>query len=437
MIDDRVVLPHKVIREKPDRGPVGATMHACIVVRIYGRSQCRHAFEIRDFLSRSVVRFTWTPIDTDDDCTHLLGLSLADAGLPIVDLPDGTRLRAPSVAEIAARLGWVSDPKLQEYDVSIYGAGPAGLSAAVYAASEGLSVAVLEREAVGGQAGYSSLIENYLGFPGGISGGDLAERARQQAVEFGAELLLMRDGLSTRFADGRVHTTLGDGTTVVARASVCATGVEWRRLGLDREEEFIGSGLFYGAGTSEAPTCSDLEVFVVGGGNSAGQAAMNLSSFAKRVTMLVRGQTLSATLSSYLEERVARQPNVDIRTDARVVGLEGGKGLTAIHIEDSRTGEVEVVETQRLFVCIGGDPATEWAAGTPIARDDHGFVITGPDLPTSDWPLDRAPFYLETSVPGFFAAGDVRRNSVKRVASAVGDGAMAITFVHHHLASSG
>ncbi|WP_439031414.1 NAD(P)/FAD-dependent oxidoreductase [Gordonia terrae] len=253
MIDDRVTLPHRIIREPSERGSVGASMHACVVVRIYGRSQCRHAFEIRDFLSRSVVRFTWTPIDTDDDCTHLLGLSLADAGLPIVDLPDGTRLRAPSVAEIAGRLGWVSDPKLQEYDVSIYGAGPAGLSAAVYAASEGLSVAVLEREAVGGQAGYSSLIENYLGFPGGISGGDLAERARQQAVEFGAELLLMRDGLSTRFEGDRVHTTLGDGTSVVARASVCATGVEWRRLGLDREEEFIGSGLFYGRAPVRRP----------------------------------------------------------------------------------------------------------------------------------------------------------------------------------------
>ncbi|AZZ80239.1 pyridine nucleotide-disulfide oxidoreductase [Gordonia alkanivorans] len=414
--------------------------HATDLVTVYGRSQCRRAFELRDFLSRSVVHFQWVPIDNDVDCTRRFGLPLDETDLPIVDLSDGSRLHSPTVAELADQLGWVREPRLQEYDVAIYGAGPAGLSAAVYAASEGLSVAVLEREAVGGQAGYSSLIENYLGFPKGIPGGELTERARQQAVSFGAELLLMRDGMQTRFADDRVYTTLNDGTTVVSRTAVCTTGVEWRRLGIPDEERYMGCGLFYGAGTSEASTCSDLEVFVVGGGNSAGQAVMNLSAHAKRVTMLVRGPSLSATLSAYLEERVVRQPNVEIRTNTRVVGLDGAQGLTSIRLEDTKTGAVEDADTERLFVCIGGDPATEWAAGTPLVRDDHGFLITGPDLVRTHheahWPLERAPYYMETSVPGFFAAGDVRRNSVKRVASAVGEGAMAVTFVHSYLAST-
>ncbi|UPW09075.1 FAD-dependent oxidoreductase [Gordonia terrae] len=411
--------------------------HSIDLVRVYGRSQCRRAYEIRDFLSRSVVHYSWTAVDTDLACVDELGLSLAQANLPIVDLPDGTRLYSPSVADIARRLGWVRAPELAEYDLTIYGAGPAGLSAAVYAASEGLSVAVLEREAVGGQAGYSSLIENYLGFPNGISGGELAERARQQAVSFGAELLQMRDGLRARFVDDHVHTTLSDGTTIVSRASICATGVEWRRLGLEHEDAFIGCGLFYGAGTSEAPTCHELDVYVVGGGNSAGQAAMNLSAYAKRVVMLVRGASLASTLSAYLENRVVAQPNIEIRTNTRVVGLDGDNGLGAIHLENTRTGERYTAATERLFVCIGGDPATEWADGTPTVRDSHGFLVTGPDLditsPTTHWPLRRDPFYLETSIPGSFAAGDVRRNSVKRVASAVGEGAMAVTFVHHHL----
>ncbi|WP_338890827.1 NAD(P)/FAD-dependent oxidoreductase [Rhodococcus sovatensis] len=274
---------------------------------------------------------------------------MTDAALPIVELPDGTRLHSPSVADIANRLGWVKQPKLREYDVCVYGAGPAGLSAAVYAASEGLSVVVLEREAIGGQAGYSSLIENYLGFPGGISGRELAERARQQAVAFGAELLLMRDGLQAQFTGNRIRTTLNDGTTLVARSNICATGVEWRRLGLAREDEFIGRGLFYGAGTSEAPTCEDLEVFVVGGGNSAGQAVMNLSAYAKHVTMLVRGPSLSATLSAYLERRVTQQPNVTIRTCSRVTALDGTDSLTSIRIDDARTGTVDSVETERVW----------------------------------------------------------------------------------------
>ena len=408
-------------------------------VHLYGERRSRDAYAIRDFLTRSVVDFTWTTLATDEQCRSILGVPLSAARLPVVDLPDGTRLSDPSLAEIATRLGWVEAPKLAEYDLSIYGAGPAGLSAAVYAASEGLRVVVVEREAVGGQAGCSSLIENYLGFPHGIAGADLAERARQQAVEFGAELLMMRAGVQGEFHDGRIHARLADGSTLVARSNICATGVEWRRLGLDREDELLGLGLYYGAGTSEAPECAGEQVFVVGGGNSAGQAVMNLAAHAARVTMLVRGADLSATLSSYLATRVMAQPNVDIRLNTRISALHGDDGLTGLTLEDSRTGESQDVAASRVFVCIGGSPDTDWAEATPIVRDRLGYLVTGPDLTASDlaaWPLERHPFFLETSVPGSFAAGDVRQNSVKRVASAVGEGAMAVTFAHRYLSET-
>jgi thioredoxin reductase (NADPH) len=409
-------------------------------VRLYGQRWSRDAYAIRDFLTRSVVHFTWTNIEDDAGCVAALGRPLAEAGLPIVDLPDGTRLVDPSIAEIAARLGWVARPKLTEYDLSIYGAGPAGLSAAVYAASEGLSVVLVEREAVGGQAGYSSLIENYLGFPTGIAGADLAERARQQAVKFGAELLLMRGGIAGVFEDQRIHARLDDGTTMIAKANICATGVEWRRLGLEREDALLGVGVYYGAGTSEAPDCTGDTVFVVGGGNSAGQAVMNLASYAEHVTMLVRGPDLAATLSDYLEQRVRRAPNVDIMLDTRVSRLDGDAALSGLQLQNTRTGELLEVAADRLFVCIGGEPDTGWAAETAIVRDELGYMVTGPDLPThvmrDAWPLERPPFFLETSVPGSFAAGDVRHGSVKRVASAVGEGAMAVTFAHRYLAET-
>ncbi|KQQ03566.1 MULTISPECIES: NAD(P)/FAD-dependent oxidoreductase [unclassified Rathayibacter] len=406
-------------------------------VRLYGRRESRDAWEIRDFLSRSVVSFSWTPLDTDEQCVAVAGRPLAEAALPLVVFPDGTRASDPSIAEVATRLGWISSPRLAEYDLSIYGAGPAGLSAAVYAASEGLRVVVLERSAIGGQAGYSSLIENYLGFPHGIAGASLAERARQQAVDFGAELLMMREGIRARFADDRIHARLADGTTIVARANICATGIEWRRLGLEREDELLGVGVYYGAGTSEAPLCEGQDVVVVGGGNSAGQAVMNLAAHARHVTMLVRGPDLADSLSSYLADRVVRQPNVTIMLDSRVTGLHGVEALESIDVENTATGVHGAIGTSHLFVCIGGAPDTSWAEGTAIVRDASGYLVTGPDLTgehaAPGWPLERAPFYLETSVPGSFAAGDVRRSSVKRVASAVGEGAMAVTFAHRYL----
>jgi len=333
----------------------------------------------------------------------------------------------------------VTQPRLREYDLSIYGAGPAGLSAAVYAASEGLRVVLIERHAVGGQAGSSSMIENYLGFPRGIGGAELAERARQQAVKFGCELLMMREGIKAEFKNNRIYVDMADGSKLVARANICATGVEWRRLGVVDESRFLGVGLYYGAGASEAPMCRNEHVYVVGGGNSAGQAVMHLAGYAARVTMLVRGSDLASSLSTYLVERIERAANVDVQFDVEVVGLEGDDGLRRVELMDRESGAKRSVDTRRLFVCIGGVPHTEWAKDTGIVRDRQGFLLTGPDLlregkAPSNWPLERAPFFLETSVPGSFAAGDVRHNSVKRVASAVGEGAMAVTFAHRYLA---
>ena len=425
-----------------DNSALGTHDGAPTKVRLFGRTDNADAYAIRDFLMRSVVEFDWIELTCDDDCHKELGLpELANVRLPVVELPDRTRLFAPSLREIADRLGWVSQPRLREYDLSIYGAGPAGLSAAVYAASEGLRVVLIERHAVGGQAGASSMIENYMGFPHGISGGDLAERARQQAVKFGCELLMMREGIKATFRDNRIYVDMADGTKMVARANICATGVEWRRLGLPDEGRLLGAGLYYGAGASEAPMCRNEQVYVVGGGNSAGQAVMHLAEHAERVTMLVRGPDLASSLSTYLIDRIRSTPNVDVRFNAEVTGLDGDDVLRTVELMDINTGAKDRVETKRLFVCIGGVPHTEWAKATGIVRDRHGFLLTGPDLRRDgilpeQWPLERPPFFLETSVPGSFAAGDVRYSSVKRVASAVGEGAMAVTFAHQFLAET-
>jgi thioredoxin reductase (NADPH) len=410
-------------------------------VRLYGRQASPEGYVLRDFLSRSTVAFDWVELTGGDQARRLAGVDgLDDPRLPVCVMPDGTRIEHAGVQAVADRLGWIAAPRASEYDVSIYGAGPAGLSAAVYAASEGLRTILVEREAVGGQAGTSSLIENFLGFPGGIGGADFAERARQQAVSFGAEILLIREGVKAEFRDGRIKVRLADGSELHARSNVCATGVEYRRLGVEGEERYVGAGIYYGAALSEAPLCANEHVVVVGGGNSAGQAAMHLSAYAAGVTLLVRGERPAASMSDYLLSRLQAARNVTIATRQQVVGLAGVDSLEQIVIRDRATGRDRTERTGRVFVLVGGQPNTDWASDTDIVRDPAGYLVTGPDLldggrPPGVWDLDRAPFYLETSVPGSFAAGDVRHGSVKRVASAVGEGAMAIQFVHRHLES--
>lgn len=409
-------------------------------IRVFGRVASPAGYEIRDFLSRSVVAFEWVELTSDEQARREADVaSLDDPRLPVCLFPDGARIEAATARAIADRLGWVSRPRQTEYDVSIYGAGPAGLSAAVYAASEGLRTVLIEREAVGGQAGTSSLIENYLGFPGGISGARLAERARQQAVAFGAEILLMREGVKAEFRDGRIVVDLAEGGQLIARTNICATGIEYRRLGLPGEDRLLGAGVYYGSGASEAALCRGEHVYVVGGGNSAGQAAMHLSQEARMVTVLIRHDRPAASMSRYLLDRLHATPNIAIQTRAQVTAIEGDDRLRAITVRDEETGTEQLVEAGRLFVLIGGRPNTEWARDTTIIRDEGGYLLTGPDLLgggrlPAEWPLERQPYYLETSVPGSFAIGDVRHNSVKRVASAVGEGAMAVQFIHRHLA---
>jgi thioredoxin reductase (NADPH) len=408
-------------------------------VRIIGARGCPAAYAIRDFLYRSDVPFDWVELHTEEQARAETGISdLHDDRLPICIFPDGTKFERPSVRQITEKLGWFRNPSRSEYDVAIYGAGPAGLSAAVYAASEGLKTVLIERYTVGGQAGSSPRIENYLGFPDGISGADLAERARDQAGKFGAEILMHREGVRGEFSPGRGTGYMADGTKIIARASVCATGIEYRRLGLPNEERWIGAGIYYGAGASEAILCSRERVVLVGGGNSAGQAALHFVRNGATVVMVIRHDSLAATMSQYLIDRIAATPQIDVLYDTEVVAVDGDHELGAVTLRNLGTGEERVIETKWLILCLGGVPNTGWAEEVGIVRDRGGYLVTGPDLimnggRAKNWKLNRDPYYLETSMPGVFAAGDVRHGSVKRCASAVGEGAMAIMFVHKYL----
>jgi thioredoxin reductase (NADPH) len=409
------------------------------MIKLYGRRGCSIAFTIRDFLQRSDVPFEWIELTSDQQAhAEINATSIVDDRLPIAVFEDGTRMERPTLRQIIEKLGWFRNPARAEYDLAIYGAGPAGLSAAVYGASEGLKTIVIERFAVGGQAGSTSKIENYLGFPKGITGADLAERARDQACKFGAEFLLLREGVRGEFVAGKGVGYLEDGTKIVTRATVCATGVHYRKLNLANEEQFVGAGVFYGAGMSEAEFCKGEHVVVVGGGNSAGQAAMYFSQFASQVSVVIRGECLKKTLSEYLVDRIQSAPNVEVLPYTEVTALEGNGSLRGITLANKQTRQSRPVETNHLFLCLGGEPQTQWAADVGIVRDEEGYLVTGLDLRKdgkrpATWTLDRDPYYMETSMPGVFAAGDVRHGSVKRCASAVGEGAMAVTFVHRFL----
>jgi thioredoxin reductase (NADPH) len=407
-------------------------------VRVVGHRWSERTVEVKTFLTHNHVPYRWLEVDgagSGDEATRLLELAGAGADdLPVVALPDGTALRSPTTVELADALGLRTHAEKPLYDLCIVGAGPAGLAAAVYAASEGLATVVVERDAPGGQAGQSASIENYLGFPKGLSGADLTHRAVAQASRFGAEMVLARDvvGFETR---GPVRAVLLDGAAdIEARAVLVASGVTYRRLGAPGLDEVVGRGLYYGASASEAAQTAGEDVYVVGAANSAGQAALNFARHAARVVLVVRGKSLEASMSQYLVGRILAAPTIEVRLQTEVVGARGDGHLEAITLCDRAAGRVEEVETGWVFVFIGAAPRTDWL-GDVVARDERGFVLTGPDLPVDDgWPLERGPLALETSVPGVFAAGDVRRDSMKRVASAVGEGAMSVYLVHRYLA---
>jgi thioredoxin reductase (NADPH) len=409
-------------------------------VQIVGHPWSAPSHEVRDFLARNSIPYRWWTVD-DAEGRRLLDAAGVDASaIPLVVTPEGTTLTAPSLNELAQAVGMSTTPATDFYDLVIVGGGPAGLGAAVYGASEGLRTVLVERQATGGQAGQSSRIENYLGFPDGVSGGQLTERARRQAGKFGAELLTTRvvDRLEVRGSSRVVR--FEDGSEIAAHSVVLATGVAYRRMEAPGVDELVGAGVYYGSAATEQQACTDQDIFIVGGANSAGQAAVFFARVARSVTLLVRGKSLEASMSQYLIEQIHGIPNIRVRLCTSVVGAEGDGHLERLVLEDAANGTTETVPASHLFVFIGAAPLTDWLDGV-LDRDSGGFLVTGPDLVRdgrrpAGWVPDRDPYLLETSVPGVFAAGDVRAQSVKRVASAVGEGAMAVTLVHRYLEKS-
>jgi thioredoxin reductase (NADPH) len=411
-------------------------------LRLVGDRWSDRSHELKTFLARNHVPYRWYDVERDAEGGRLRDLAGAMAEeLPLVLVPDGETLRSPTTVELAGALGLHTTATQPLYDVCIVGGGPAGLAAAVYAASEGLRTVVVEREAPGGQAGMSAAIENYLGFPKGLSGSDLAQRAIAQVTRFGAELVLARQVAALEPRGPVRAVVLSGGAEIEARAVVAATGVAYRRLDATGLDELTGRGVYYGANASEASQCEGDEVFVVGGANSAGQAALNLSRYAERVTLVVRAASLTETMSQYLVQRITSSPTIQVRYGTQVVEAHGDGHLESLTVCDRATGTTERLPATWLFVFIGASPRTDWL-GPAVVRDERGFVVTGRDLlelperpGAPRWSLGRAPYSLETSLPGVFAAGDVRLDSMKRVASAVGEGAMAVYLVHRYLAT--
>jgi thioredoxin reductase (NADPH) len=410
-------------------------------IRVLGTRWSPRSYEMRDFLARNHVPYQWIDVElsaSDPETKRLLDvLGPEAANVPIVLFPDGTRLLESLPADVAQKVGLRTRAQTDFYDLAIIGGGPAGLAAAVYGASEGLKTVMVERQAPGGQAGMSSRIENYLGFPTGLSGGDLARRAVVQAQRFGVEILSPQEAVSARTEGSYRIIKLADGSEISCHALLVATGVQWRRLEAPGIDKLQGAGVYYGGGATEALSCKGEIIYVVGGANSAGQAAMNFAKYAERVVILVRGEGLAATMSQYLIDQIQRTPNIQIWSHASVAEVHGDKRLEEISVLCSDTDKVERVPASSIFIFIGALPRTDWLAGL-VERDDRGFILTGPDLMRDGehpkgWELERDPFLLETNVPGIFAVGDVRHGSVKRVASGVGEGSVAVQFIHQYL----
>jgi len=401
-------------------------------IHVVGESWSGRAYELRDILERCAMPHAFCLADSDKGRALLERLD-GDHRLPMLILPNGQVLSDPSDAEVGAAGGAAIDPRRSDFDVVIVGCGPAGLSAAVYATSEGFSALIVDEGGLGGQATSSSLIRNYLGFPRGISGGRLAEQAYEQAWVFGANFAFMQRAIDIERADDGIRVSLSEHGLVTARSVILATGAAYRRLGVPELEQLNGAGVFYGGPASEAQGLKGLEVYVVGGANSAGQAALHLARYASRVTLVVRAQALGAGMSHYLVRQIEATPNVDVRLGSEVVG-GGGDGWLENVVVRTRGGQEETVPARGLFLMIGARPGTDWLP-PDVARDSRGFVLTGPDLDDSrKWPLERSPLPFESSMPGVFAAGDVRHGAVKRVASAVGEGSVAIQQIHQLVA---
>ena len=406
-------------------------------IKILGHPWSPASYEVRDFLARNLVPYRWYHVD-EADGRRLLTAAGADATqAPVVITTDGKPLVQPTLRELADAVGLSTSPQAELYDVVIVGGGPAGLGAAVYAASEGLKSVVVERSAAGGQAGQSSRIENYLGFPDGVAGGQLTDRARRQALRFGAELLTARTVTGLEVKGPARQLTFDDGSSVLAHSVVLATGVSYRQLDAAGADDLVGRGVYYGSASTQAEACAGDHVVIVGGANSAGQAAVFFSRHAARVTLVVRGDSLERSMSTYLIEQIAAIDTIDVRLQTTVAKCEGQQRLQCVTLVD-RDGGQQVVDAGHLFVFIGAAPLTDWLPDA-VVRDRSGFVVTGLELlagdaPPPSWDLPRDPYLLESSIPGVFVAGDVRASSVKRVASAVGEGALAVTLVHRYLA---